>query len=194
MQRQAKLYYEANSTGLKFIQQTATELGIACDLTVQNAFVYSETEPGKQQIEKEADAYKMLGINGGLAANEVDLPFDVTAAIVMRNQAQFHPVKFLAGLLREIERLGGSIYEQTRAMKIEKEDRPLIQTENGMHISCDKAIIASHYPINSSDGLYFSKLSVNRSYVIAVRDGGQNPDRRLSQRGSTEAFHSRNPH
>ena len=172
---QAKLYYEANSGGLKFIQETAAELGIACDLTIQNAFVYSQTELGKQKIEKEAEAYKTLGIDGGLATSEVDLPFDVTAAIVMRNQAQFHPVKFLAGLLREIERLGGIVYEQTRAMKIEKEDRPVIQTENGMHISCNKVIVASHYPINNFDGLYFSKLSVNRSYVIAVRTDAKIP-------------------
>ncbi|EGA88620.1 FAD dependent oxidoreductase [Planococcus donghaensis MPA1U2] len=175
-EEQAKLYYQANIDGLKFIEDTAKELSIDCDFSHHNAFVYANTAAGAKQIEKEAEAYRKLGIDGELAKDEVELPFPVEEAIVMRNQAQFHPVKFLAGLVKEIERLGGKIYEQTRAMKILSKNDPVIQTENLSHLSCNKVIVASHYPFNDFDGVYFSRLTVNRSYAIAAKVSGKVPN------------------
>ncbi|AIY04346.1 2Fe-2S iron-sulfur protein [Planococcus sp. PAMC 21323] len=175
-EEQAKLYYQANMDGLNFIEKTAKELSIDCDFSHHNAFVYANTAAGAKKIEKEAEAYMKLGIDGELAKDEVELPFSVEEAIVMRNQAQFHPVKFLAGLIKEIERLGGKIYEQTRAMKILSKNDPVIQTENLSHLSCNKVIVASHYPFNDFDGMYFSRLTVNRSYAIAAKISGNVPN------------------
>lgn len=175
-EEQAKLYYQANMDGLHFIEKTAKELSIDCDFSHHNAFVYANTAAGAKKIEKEAEAYMKLGIDGELAKHEVELPFSVEEAIVMRNQAQFHPVKFLAGLVKEIERLGGKIYEQTRAVKILSKKDPVIQTENLSHLSCNKVIVASHYPFNDFDGMYFSRLTVNRSYAIAAKVSGNIPN------------------
>lgn len=174
-EEQAKLYYQANLDGLGFIKNTAAELGIDCDFENKDAFVYANTEIGAKLVEKEAEAYHQLGIEGGLAKGEVDLPFEVKEAVVMRNQAQFHPVKFLAGLVKELERLGVTIYEQTRAVKILSKKDPVIQTENMSHLSCNKVIVATHYPFNDEDGLYFSRLSISRSYVIAAKIKGEMP-------------------
>ncbi|WP_422122171.1 FAD-dependent oxidoreductase [Planococcus sp. X10-3] len=172
---EAKKYYEANLEGLEFIKNTAKELGIDCDFEHKDAFVYANTEAGAKKIEEEAEAYEQLGIAGGLAKKEVELPFAVKEAIVMRNQAQFHPVKFLAGLVKEFERLGGTVYEKTRAMKILSKKNPVIQTENMSHLSCDKVIVATHYPFNDGDGMYFARLSVERSYVLAAKVKGEIP-------------------
>lgn len=174
-EEQAELYYQANMDGLKYIEEMAKELNIDCDFSHQDAFIYANTEVGAKLIQKEAEAYAQLGIDGGLAKEEVELPFEVKEAIVMRNQAQFHPVKFLAKLVAEIERLGGKIYEQTRAIKILSKNDPVIQTENMSHLSCDKVIVATHYPFNDFDGMYFSRLSISRSYVIAARVSGTVP-------------------
>lgn len=172
---EAKKYYDANMEGLEFIKNTAVELGIDCDFEHHDAFVYANTAAGAKLIEQEAEAYRQLGIPGGLAKEEVDLPFDVKEAIVMRRQAQFHPVKFLAGLVKEFERLGGTIYEKTRALKILSKNNPVIQTENMSHLSCDKVIVATHYPFNDADGMYFARMSVERSYVVAAKVKGDLP-------------------
>lgn len=175
-EEKARLYYEANMEGKDFIEQTAAELEIDCDFAELNAFVYANTAPGAMLLKKEAEAYEKLGIPGGLAKDEVELPFDVKEAVVMRNQAQFHPVKFLAKLVSEIERMGGKIYENTRAQKILSKHDPVIQTENMSHLSCNKVIVATHYPFNDSDGFYFARMSISRSYIIAARTTGKIPD------------------
>ena len=57
-EEQAKLYYEANMDGLKFIEETARELNIDCDFSYHNAFVYANTAVGAKLVEKEAERKK----------------------------------------------------------------------------------------------------------------------------------------
>lgn len=168
-EEQARLYYQANIDGLKLINQTSDNLQIDCDFEVKDATVYATTEKGAEKIKKEARAYEKLGISAVLTEGKLQaLPFNTTAALTMSGQAQFHPVKFLMGLLNEIKRLGGGIYQDTRA--VELEDETTIIMENGKQLSCDTVVVASHYPFNDFNGLYFSKLSISRSYAILVKN------------------------
>jgi len=172
----ARLYYEANIEGLDLLQHTAEDLGIECDWEKKDAVVYATTEKGVQQIEKEARAYEKLGIDGILTKGQLEeLPFDVKAALTMQRQAQFHPIKFLTPLIEEIKRLGGKIYEQTRAVRLLK-DETTVRMENGAKLDCEKVVVATHYPFNDFNGLYFSKLSISRSYAIAAKVNSPIPE------------------
>lgn len=171
----ARLYFDANNEGRELIKETARSLNIDCDLEQKDAVVFATSEKSIKKIEAEARAYEVLNIDGVLAYGQVtELPFPVEASLTMRNQHQFHPVKFLAPLLDEIERLGGKIYEHTRAIRLAKNE-DIIHTENGSQIACEKVVVASHYPFNDFDGLYFSKLSISRSYALAAKVEGSVP-------------------
>jgi glycine/D-amino acid oxidase-like deaminating enzyme/nitrite reductase/ring-hydroxylating ferredoxin subunit len=173
----AKQYYNANQDALSFIRRTSNELNIDCELTSQNAYVYASSSTTEKEIEKEAEAYERLGLNGGYAASgDVNLPFECKNAVVMRDQAQFHPVKYLQGLLAEFLRLGGKVFEQTRAEEIEKEKQRLVKTTGGHQIKSKHVIVCSHFPFNDFDGLFFSRLHVERSYALAVRVRSEIPD------------------
>ena len=172
----AKQYYDANIDGLEFIRQLIKELSIECAYETKDAFIYAESHYGKRKLEREAAAYQTLGINGELAKENSDLPFPIKEALVMYDQAQFDPVLFLTALVREIIRLGGTIFEHTRAMEILKETTPLILTENNSLILCEKIIMSTHYPINDADGLYFTRLSIHRSYAMVTRATGKIPE------------------
>ena len=165
----AQLYYEANNEGRELIKETAQTLKIECGLETKDAVVFATSDKYVKQIEKEARAYERLGIDGVLAYGQVaELPFPVEATITMRGQAQFHPVQFLASVLEEIEHLGGRIYENSRALKLSKDDT-IVHIENDAQLACDKVVIATHYPFNDFNGLYFSKLAISRSYALAAK-------------------------
>ncbi|MCP3028444.1 FAD-binding oxidoreductase [Halobacillus sp. A5] len=172
---EARQYYHANEDGLKLIDQIRKDLKMDCDFSSKDAFVYGVSSPAKREIYKEAEEYERIGINGGLCYIE-ELPFSVTAAITMRGQAQFHPVKYLAGLIRELKALGTPIYENSRAVQVEKGARPLVITREGHSITCDHVIMATHYPFQDFDSFYFSRLHVERSYSIAAQAEGPIPD------------------
>ena len=165
----ARLYYEANQEGLDLIREISQKLTIDCGLENKEAVVFASSEKSVKKIEAEARAYEALEIDGVLSyGNLDDLPFPVDAALTMRHQAQFHPVQFLSPLLEEIEKLGGLVYENTRAVQLSK-DGSIVYMENGAQLACEQVVVATHYPFNDFNGLYFSKLSVERSYVIAAK-------------------------
>lgn len=165
----ARLYYEANRDGSELIQTLVEDLNIACDLEQRDAIVFSTSEKYTRRLEAEAQAYETLGIPGVLSYGSIDeLPFAVESSLRMPRQAQFHPVQFLSFLVDEIIRMGGQIYEHTRAVNISSTG-PTIEMENGTRIICEKVVVATHYPFNDFDGFYMSKLSISRSYALAAK-------------------------
>lgn len=162
----ARLYFEANEEGLDYVESTARELEIDCDLEEADAVVYATSPMGKSQILKEVEAYQKLGIEGYYSTDIPDFPDRLTAAIGIPHQAQFHPVKFLLGVLQDFVRLGGRVFEQTRATEVGQEEQKVVYMENGSQLHAAKVILATHYPLNDADGLYFARLKATRSYGV----------------------------
>jgi glycine/D-amino acid oxidase-like deaminating enzyme len=97
----ARLYAEAQEAAIRQIQKFASLYGIDCDLEPKRAYVYTRDEKHVGEIEKEVEVAQRLGLLASLVS-ETGLPFDVRAAMRFDNQAQFHPVKYVAGLLQTI--------------------------------------------------------------------------------------------
>ncbi|UAL47669.1 FAD-dependent oxidoreductase [Sutcliffiella horikoshii] len=176
-QEKARLYYEANQEGLSFIQDSINNLQIDCDFRTLPSFIYATSKEMEQKVEEEANAYLKLGIDGGFAHTEdLALPFPIKNAVMMRDQAQFHPVKYLNGLLRAFTKLGGKVYEDTRATDIQK-DSSIVETENGFEVKSKDIIVSTHYPFNDMNRLLLSRLHVERSYALAAKiNKGNIPD------------------
>lgn len=165
----ARQYYQANDQALQFLRNTVSELQIDCDWQDDDAYLYSKTEPGTNQLIKELEAYDKLGIPGE-PLGELPIPLVVRSAIKLPGQAQFHPLKFLQALLERFVSAGGQVYEQTRIdEKIEKGDHPVLSTMEGLTITCRHAISASHFPFYDGGGLYFTRIYPERSYIIAAK-------------------------
>lgn len=164
----ARLYYEAASTAMNFIKNMVKEQNIDCDLTEEDAYIYTRSTDYMQQLQNEFKVYEKLGIEREYVSSTT-LPFEVTSAIVMKNQAQFHPLKYLLHLVNEITKQGGLIFEKTTAIDIETGPKPKVVTKNGYKISCNYMIIASHFPFEDKAGFYFARMHVERSYVLAVK-------------------------
>src|SRR5690625_6121513 len=71
---------------------------------------------------------------------------------MMENQAQFHPLKYLQGLVEACKEMGVQLFEQTTAVDLEYNKHPTIVTRNGHRIACRHVISASHYPFYDGQG------------------------------------------
>lgn len=148
-----KLYLEANQKAVRKYAELAEK--ISCDFEEKSAYVYSIND--RKKLEKEAEAYRVLGLDDTIT-EPAELPFSTAGAVRMERQAQFHPLKFLAGIAA-----GLNIYEHTFVTQL-MPGRAL--TDKGS-ITYRKAIFATHYPIDNKHGGYFIKLYQHRSYVTA---------------------------
>ena len=168
-EEKAKLYYQANHDALENIRNLVQTLSIKCDIEERDAILYAEFEEGKQILREEKQAYDTLGIPGDLSSAIPSLPFSVEETLSMPNQAQFHPVKYVAALVDEAKKLGATFYENTLALNVKNGDTITVKLQNGCEIEAKKLLVTSHFPFNDEDGLYFSRLASHRSYVVCAK-------------------------
>jgi glycine/D-amino acid oxidase-like deaminating enzyme/nitrite reductase/ring-hydroxylating ferredoxin subunit len=167
-EEKARLYYQANSDALQFIKDMVNEHQIECDFTEEDAYIYANTGEGVKQIQVEYEAYKKLGIVSEYVQS-MPLPLEMQAAIVMKQQAQFHPLKFLLQLVQAFVGKSGIIYENTTAVNIEKGERPSVITRDGYRVTCKHIVSCSHFPFYEMPNLYFTRMYAERSYVLGVK-------------------------
>src|SRR5690606_16955901 len=60
------------------------------------------------------------------------------------------------------------IFENNKAVNIQDGNPLTIITESGPKIKASKIVIASHFPFFDGGGFYFSRLYLERSYIIAA--------------------------
>lgn len=171
----ARLYYESQMDAIKFVESTIQENGIECDFSKEDAFMYAVTDEYAEKLQTEWEAYKNLGIQGSLNDS---IPFNIQtkAALVMKNQAQYHPLKYLKALLEEAVSAGCFVYENTTAEDIEDDhSQPKVVTKDGQRVTCNQVIISSHFPFYDKPGLYFARMYADRSYAIGVKTDKEYP-------------------
>lgn len=166
-EEQARLYYQANDQALQFIRNRVEAKALDCVFSKEEAYIYTQSDQEIETLQQEWKAYEKLGIPGEYRETS-PLPFPVKAALVMHNQAQFHPLRYLADLVDDFVQAGGRIFEQTTAMDIDKGDRPRVITELGHEVSCSHVLIGSHFPFDDKTGWYFARMHAERSYVLGI--------------------------
>lgn len=163
---QAKLFYKANMEGLQYIKEVAEHLDIECGLEEQSAYVYTENPSLNESFEKEATAYEKLGIQGSL---QKTLPFndDIELAIKMDNQLQFHPTKFIQGVLRELKKHSVPMYEHSliEDLKYNQDHSIQLKTADNQTVTCNHAMFATHFPTFDPDNLY-TEMKPEMSYAL----------------------------
>ena len=160
-EEKARLYLEAQSKALKEYAHLCKS--IDCDFEEKDAYVYSMSN--RKAIEKEVDALNLLGVTATVSDTR-ELPFPTAGAVRIKGQAQFHPLKFLYEISRDLP-----IYEHTKVIDL----IPHKAVTNHGVITFLKLIVATHFPICNKHGSYFLKLYQHRSYVL-VLDGAPRMD------------------
>lgn len=167
-QEKAKLYYEANNDALHYIRDLVNQKHTECDFSDQDAMIYATTEQDNKKVLMEMDAYHKLGIPADLN-EKVPFAIPTKSVLVMKDQAQFHPLQYLKYLVEAIVEKGGRIYEQTVATDVEESPELRVVTKGGQKIKCKHVIACSHFPFYDGKGFFFTRMYAERSYVVAAK-------------------------
>jgi glycine/D-amino acid oxidase-like deaminating enzyme/predicted kinase len=106
----------------------------------------------------------------GIKLKELECaPFNLKLGpcLQFRRQAQFHPLKYMAGLAAAIKRYGGRIYSRTEAKEIGGGKIVEIRTKNERKISAGAVVVTMNAPMNDRMTM-LTKQSVYQSYVIGI--------------------------
>ena len=152
----ARFYVKAQSKAIKEYARLCKD--IDCDYETRDNYVYSLSD-GKK-IERKVVALNRIGVKAELS-DAHEIPFKVAGAVRVKDQAQFHPLKFLYAIAKDLP-----IYEHIKITEL----KPKMAIANQSAISFKKLIIATHFPMLNKHGLYPLKLYQHRSYVLALKN------------------------
>jgi len=153
------LYGKLNQQAIDEYERIIRNREIACEFEHCTSSLYTEKAESVYRLEKEYLAAKRAEISAVLVS-KTELPFPTAGALRYDRQAQFHPLKFINGIIQEL-----TIFEHTRVIKVEEQ---CIYTNRG-NILAEHVVVATHFPFMNFPGYYFARMHQERSYVLACR-------------------------
>lgn len=160
---EAQLYYQLNQQAIDQARQILPENSVR----QVDSLLYCQSKEGYAQLLKEWNAYKVLNIKSKITS-DTELPFPITKALCMSQQAQINPLEVSNFLAKEAQAMGARLYSNTRVQQLNIPQNNL-HTEKNISVQYNKLILCSHYPIEAFRGLHLFKLSNSRSYMVASK-------------------------
>ena len=169
-ERVAAAYVDGNTAGRGWLLDFLDARQVPYE--VRDACTFATTLDGLDRLDAELRAARAVGLP--VTEERVcELPFTVEGALILRDQAQVHPLRVLAALADELRGLGGRIVEGERVTAVSAAEPAVVTSVSG-RTTADAVVLATGTPILDR-GLYFAKTEPYRSYVAAFRVPGPIP-------------------
>ncbi len=168
----ARTYGQANQAALEWIARRVADDGIDCDFRRRDSYAYLSEGSPSSSAEDEVRAAVEAGLPASLEPS-APLPYPTAAAVRFTDQAEFHVRKFLLALVEQFTARGGRIYEHSRAVEVDSDERCLVKAPGGQ-VHADRVVVATHYPFLDRS-LAFARVHPQRSYAILCRTRDEPP-------------------
>ncbi|MCE3226400.1 MAG: puuB 1 [Bacteroidetes bacterium] len=163
-EKKAALIASSHKAAIDFIEQTSLKENIDCEFERVSGYLFLHPTDKHDSLSKELKAAQKAGLN----IEEIELMPGVTDKIPclkFHGQAQFHPMKYLKGMCEAILKMGGEIYTNTHAAKI---DETGVETESGFKVVADHVVVATNSPVNNKYVMHLKQYPY-RTYVIGAK-------------------------
>lgn len=168
-EKAARLAAQSHTAAIDFAETIAREEGIDCDFQRLDAYLFAPPGQSIADLDQEYEAARRTGVLRVERLQRAPLTgFDTGPAIRFPRNGQFHPLKYLAGLARAIERHGGQLYGNTIAVTMEGGAEAHVETSAGFLIRCGAIVVATNSPVNDRVAMH-TKQAPYRTYVIGAR-------------------------
>jgi glycine/D-amino acid oxidase-like deaminating enzyme/nitrite reductase/ring-hydroxylating ferredoxin subunit len=165
-----RLICAAARRGSEIIADRVNKESLHCDFEEVPGYLYSEFGQLNQatigDLQKESECARQLDIPNRFV-DEVPLPFSTLGAIEFSAQYQFHPQKYLHGLLKLFIARGGLVFGGCKISNMVHGEPCEVYTENAKVVA-KNVVVCTNDPI-SHPGFMHTKIAAYRSYAIAVK-------------------------
>lgn len=162
----AKLFAGAVNSGLEIIRKNIEAYTIDCDFEEKPGYVYAENDDQVKQLEDLYAGTLKVGVPISYV-QKIPVPIPFKKAVLLPGQAQFHPLKYLRGLLQAYLKAGGAIVENTKIEALNSADGIHTAKSAEQAFKSRSIIYATHTPPGIN--VFSFRCAPYRSYVIAVK-------------------------
>jgi glycine/D-amino acid oxidase-like deaminating enzyme/nitrite reductase/ring-hydroxylating ferredoxin subunit len=165
----ARLAAQSHAAAIDRIESIVREEQIDCDFERLDGYLFLGPGQDEELLERELRAARRAGLVHVERLPRVPIPsFDTGPCLRFPRQAQFHPLRYLAGLAAAIARRGGRIFTDTHVTKIEGGRTPYVVTSTKLKVTAGTIVVATNTPVNDRIAIH-TKQAPYRTFAIALR-------------------------
>jgi glycine/D-amino acid oxidase-like deaminating enzyme/nitrite reductase/ring-hydroxylating ferredoxin subunit len=163
----SRLAAESHMTAINRIETIVNTEALDCSFERLNGYLFLAPGDDLELLERELMAAQRAGIDVSLVDRPPAPAIEPGRCLLFPNQAQFHPLKYLAGLAGAITRDGGRIFTGTHAEEF-RGGKVAHVTAGGHVVSADAIVVATNTPVNDRVTIH-TKLGAYMTYAIGAR-------------------------
>lgn len=165
----ARLAAESHTAAINRAEDVCNQEEIVCDFIRLDGYLMLAPEHDRSKLEKELETTHRAGLRRTEIVSRAPLDFwDTGPCLKFPAQAQFHPLKFLAGVARCIRRDDGRIFSGSHVVNIEDGMPCTVTTSDGKRVTCTRVVVATNAAV-SDYVVTHMKQAPYRTYVIGAR-------------------------
>jgi glycine/D-amino acid oxidase-like deaminating enzyme/nitrite reductase/ring-hydroxylating ferredoxin subunit len=149
------------------IEETVLAESIDCDFERVPGYLFSCANDGSDALSAEMEAAVRAGVRVSRERSTPIGTLGVGPCLFFPDQAQFHPLRYLAGLAQAMVGPRVRIFCDTRALNVEEHaDGVVVTTPNGK-ITANAAVVATNTPFNDRVAIH-TKQFAYQTYAVAA--------------------------
>jgi glycine/D-amino acid oxidase-like deaminating enzyme len=167
-EEKAKLVWQSGGDAIDLIEKIVKEENIECEFMRTSLVSYVNSEDQVKELKEERDTQSRFGFDVGEVKQDLSLNFRNYGNYELRNQAKFHPLKFLTALAKICTQMGVKIYENSEVENINHSESMVTVETKTNQIDSKYVVIATYQPFNNRIRM-FLKRGMYKSYVFGVK-------------------------
>ena len=164
----ARLACESHRMAIDRIETICREERIECAFERVAGYLFLAQGHKERELADEMEAARAVGANVTSEANASVAGFKSGPCLHFVDQAQFHPLLYLRGLADAIQRRGGRIFSDTKAVSAEGGPNARVRTAKGHSITPGSIVVATNSPFNDLVTIH-TKQAPYQTYAIGAR-------------------------
>lgn len=160
-------YLNSQKYAIENLKEIIERENIDCNFKRVSSYVFANTEKEVEPLKKEIDFLKASKIN----VKKDQLPIKITnySSYRVDDTYIFHPLKYLNGIYKILEKNNIPVYENSKITKIEKENEHYTCYSEKYNIKAKKVVLACHYPYFIIPFLLPLKSHIEKSYIVVSK-------------------------
>lgn len=158
-------FVQSHRQAIGLIEEIIFQENISCDFKRLDGYLFAGSEDSEKTLKEEVEIGNRLGLD---LTHVESIPgvSHLGPAVLYPDQGQFHPLKYMSGLLRVMSELDVKIYEGSHVKEFKNEQGlHQIICENGSVVEAKYLVVATDSPINNRFYIH-TKQAAYRTYVV----------------------------
>lgn len=157
----------SHAAAIDLIESIVAAHAIDCGFERVDGYLFVPPGESTEILDRELVAAQRAGLEVTRQGRSAFPDFDTGPCLRFANQAQFHPLRYLAGLVQALQDTGATVCGETHATRIDDGEPCRVHTAGGAVIAAADVVVATNVPVNDRLRLH-TKQAAYRSYVITL--------------------------